>query len=122
MARLSNVQIYAIRWLHSQNTTLDKIVSELDLTEKQILNTLEKFAEAKTEATKQEIRTASEPVSAEKPITPKSLMITKTSNKETPSVAIMTKAASELADEMRKNMVPHEVPDHKRGIFRPNSK
>ena len=122
MARLSNVQIYAIRWLHSQNTTLDKIVSELDLTEKQILNTLEKFAEAKTEATKQEIRTASEPVSAEKPITPKSLMITKTSNKETPSVAIMTKAASELADEMRKNMVPQEVPDHKRGIFRPNSK
>lgn len=122
MARLSNVQIYAIRWLHSQNTTLDKIVSELDLTKNQILNTLEKFAESKTEATNQEIRTASEPVSAEKPITPKSLMITKTSNKETASVAIMTKAASELADEMKKNMVTQEAPDHKRGIFRPNSK
>jgi hypothetical protein len=122
MARLSNVQIYAIRWLHSQNTTLDKIVSELDLTEKQILNTLEKFAEAKTEATDQEIRTASEQVSAEKTPNPKSLMITQTSGKKTPSVAIMTQAASELADEMKKNMTIQQVPDHKRGIFRPNSK
>ena len=122
MARLSNVQIYAIRWLHSQNTTLDKIVSELDLTEKQILNTLEKFAEAKTEATDQEIRTASEQVSAEKTPNPKNLMITQTSGKKTPSVAIMTQAASELADEMKKNMTTQQVPDHKRGIFRPNSK
>jgi len=122
MARLSNVQIYAIRWLHSQNTTLDKIVSELDLTEKQILNTLEKFAEAKTEATDQEIRTASEQVSAEKAPNPKNLMITQTSGKKTPSVAIMTQAASELADEMKKNMTIQQVPDHKRGIFRPNSK
>jgi hypothetical protein len=122
MARLSNVQIYAIRWLHSQNTTLDKIVSELDLTEKQILNTLEKFAEAKTEATDQEIRTASEQVSAEKTTNPKNLMITQTSGKNTPSVAIMTQAASELADEMKKNMTTQQVPDHKRGIFRPNSK
>lgn len=121
MARLSNVQIYAIRWLHSQNTPLDKIVSELDLTEKQILNTLEKFAETKTEVTKQEIKTASEPVSASS-VTPKNLMITQTSGKQTQSVAIMTQAASQLADEMKKNMAPHHVPDEKRGIFRPNSK
>lgn len=122
MARLNNIQIYAIRWLHSQNTPLEKIISELDLTEKQILNTLEKFTETKTEVTKQEIKTASEPVSASSLSNPKNLMITQTSSKQTNSVAIMTQAASQLADEMKKNMAPHHVPDEKRGIFRPNSK
>ena len=116
MARLSNAQIYAIRWLASQDTPLDKIVEELDLTEKQIKATLEKFAESKTAETKQELKNASEPVGKQ------NLMITETSGKKNSGVAIMTQAASERADEAREGMVPVSIPDAQKGIFRPKSR
>jgi len=86
MAKLSKVNKYAILWLNHNGEDIDKISSELGVSEKQISEVLETTDKA-------------DPVP--KP-NPKNLMITHTSGKKLNNVAIMTKDASAIADETRK--------------------
>jgi len=110
MSKLNKTQTYAIRWLDSQGLDSTKIAKELALKEDQVSPVVEKFTKA-TKAPNDIIKTSTAPA-----ISPKNLMITETGSKKTKSVAIMTQAASELADEMRKK---HTVSKSEKGIFRP---
>lgn len=109
MSRLNKTQIYAIRWLNSQNKTAKQIADELELVESQVQKTLEKNT-----ATSQDnnIKTAKSPSSKSH-----SLMITETASKKTKNVSIMTKEASELNDNIKQNMCHHPVTE--KAIFRP---
>jgi orotate phosphoribosyltransferase-like protein len=118
MAKVNKTQIYAIRWLNGEGLSSQQIADELELNEKQVLTTLEKYTASKTEDT-DKVKTASAPVAT---IKSKDLMITHTSGKKNNSVAIMTKEASEINDEMKKKRTPTVHSDEQRGIFRPNKK
>lgn len=83
MSRLNKLQIYSIRWLHSQDKDISYIANDLELTEKQVSSAIEKFGinnEAK-------LKTSTSKAS-------KSLMISETSSKKSKNVSIMTKEAS----------------------------
>lgn len=105
MSKLSKTQKYAIQWLHSNGSDINAIAKELNLTPVQVSSLVQK-------AEPPAIQNSSQPVSA------KDLMITHTSGKKINSVAIMTKEASQIADESRKN-VPEATAEDKKGIFRP---
>lgn len=113
MAKLNKTQKYAVLWLNSQGWAATKIASELSLTDNQVANTV-KSNDLSGEEPK--IKTVSSPVKQQSP--PKSLMITESAGK-TRSVSIMTKEASQLNDEFKKNA--NAVPKRQKGIFRPNS-
>ena len=107
MAKLSKVHFYAIQWLHHQGMPVSDIANELKLSAKQVINNVVQSESAN--------ETSQQPP----PLTnPKNLMITQTSGKGTNTVAIMTKQASELGDELKKQ---HESPQTNKGIFRPRS-
>jgi len=108
---LNKTQIYAIRWLNSQNKTIKEISDELDITENQIQKTLEKYSSTKTENSNT-IKDAKSPVSRSQ-----NLMIRETSGKKTNNVAIMTREASEVNDHFKNNIVTH--PTTEKAIFRP---
>lgn len=94
--RINKQTSYAINWLLSQNKTPKEISEELDITEKQIINYMEKhnITKANTLATKSsKVKSKS-----------KDLMIRHTSHKKVNNVAIMTKEASEVNDEMKKKL------------------
>lgn len=111
MSRINKVQNYAALWLNSQGWSITKIANELELTEKQIKNTIDK-ANKNTENSK--IRTVSSPM-AQSPS--KNLMIRETANKKT-HVAIMTKESSMINDEIKKQQ---SAPvRNNTGIYRPN--
>lgn len=102
---------YAINWLVSQNKSVVEISDELDLTEKQITSYIEKNNLSK-----------SEPLAIKSQSTkPKSkeLMIRHTSNKKINNVAIMTKEASEVNDEFKKQLVSKSTKNSD-CIFKPN--
>lgn len=102
---------YAINWLISQNKTIPEISEELNLTEKQITSYVEKNN-----------LTKSEPLAVKSQSTKlksKELMIRHTSGKKTNNVAIMTKEASEVNDEFRKQMVTKPTRNSD-CIFKPN--
>ena len=101
MAKLSKSNFYAIQWLSSQGKSPSEIAQELNISEKQVESNI--------------TAQATQPADQSK-ITPKNLMITQTSGKGTNTVAIMTKQASELGDELKKNHIP---PRSNVGIFRP---
>jgi len=103
MSKLSKSNFYAIQWLNSQGKTSEDIAKELKLSISQV--------EKNIVQTPQEI-------TSPKKITPKNLMVTQTSGKGTNTVAIMTKEASQLVDELKKN---HVSPKSSVGIFRPKS-
>ena len=105
MAKLSKSNIYAIQWLSSQGMSAADIASELKLSENQVNNHI-----AQTQQPT--------PNPATDLQNPKNLMITQTSGKGTNTVAIMTKQASELGDELKKQ---HTQPKSNTGIFRPRS-
>jgi len=108
MSRLNKTQIYAIRWLHSQNMQSDKIASELDLNIEQVTKTIEKYGSDNTDNS---IKSKSTPAKINN-------MITETSGKKTNSVAIMTKEASEMHDASRSKTRPTI---NERAIFRPKN-
>jgi hypothetical protein len=112
MARMGKVQEYAVRWLNSQGSNNEQIAEELKLTEKQVARVLEKTNEVNKENS---IKTNTSPVTK---ITSKELMIRHTSAKKNNSVAIMTKEASEMNDQSKKNNQSH--PSFQKNIFRPN--
>jgi hypothetical protein len=117
MNKITKTQTYAVCWLHSLNKSSIEIADELKITEKQVLNILEKNTSPKIEQTEDVIKTATS--STAQKVTPKDLMITHTSAKKTNSVSIMTKEASELGDELRKKTPNSNKTDQQRGIFRP---
>lgn len=105
MSKLTKTQKYAIQWLHSTGSDVNTIAKELNITPVQV-STLVHKAEPPV------ITNSVHPVSA------KDLMITHTSGKKINSVAIMTKEASQIADESQKNAPQIKTEDQK-GIFRP---
>ena len=106
MSRLNKLQIYAIRWLHSQNKTADFIADDLGLTSKQVSNAIEKFG---TSTANNTIKTAK--------ISSKDLMINETSMKKTKNISVMTKEASMYNDAAAKKNPPNVV-DNSHYIYR----
>lgn len=116
MKRLTKTETYAILWLNSQQTEAEEIAKALKLDIKQVVKVLEK--NNKSTDKKSVIKTASE--SAAKNSKSKNLMITQTRDKKTNNVAIMTREASSLNDELKKNFTTKRFNDST--IFRPNQK
>lgn len=85
--------MYSIRWLYSQNKTIDFIANDLSLTEKQVKSAIEKFG---TTSNDDSVKTKTSKSS-------KDLMITETSVKKSRNVSIMTKEASMQNDAAVKN-------------------
>lgn len=110
MARLSKIQIYAIRWLNSQGKNNEQIADELDISNTQVKKTLEQNTSSKTD--NETIKTAKEPASRSQ-----KLMIRETANKKTKNVAIMTKEASEFNDHLKQQAAKHPLTE--KAIFRP---
>ena len=106
MSKLNKMQKYAIQWLNSQHADHESIAKELDITVKQVTNELKDAPQTQT-------------IQKQEPtLSAKELMITHTAQKKTNSIAIMTKEASEIADEAKKKM-PSKNTDNIKGIFRP---
>jgi DNA-binding transcriptional regulator GbsR (MarR family) len=113
MARINKIQKYAILWLSSEGYDVDYIVSETKLSKTQITNTI---TEQNNKTAEKGLKTKTSPVNGSRS---KNLMITETSNK-TRNVAVMTKEASQLNDDLKKNIVP--TTKTQTGIYRPYSK
>jgi orotate phosphoribosyltransferase-like protein len=105
MPKLNKTQKYAIQWLHSTGLDSDAIAKELNVTTEQVVSLMPKA------------EIAASPTAAAIP-SAKDLMITHTSGKKINSVAIMTKEASQIGDESKKNAPQINIED-KKGIFRP---
>lgn len=117
MPRLTKTEIYAIKWLNSQGKNSQEIAEELTLSDKQVQNVVEKNHVSTKQKT---IKDAT--AKAGNKTTVKDLMITKTSNKNINSVAIMTKEASEVGDASKKlNNNTSISKSFKNSIYRPNS-
>lgn len=104
MAKLSKANKYAILWLNHTGESIDKISSELGVSEKQINEAL---------TTNVQAQAMPQPNA-------KNLMITHTSGKKLNTVAIMTKDASAMADETRKQAISSPGRNQEKNIFRPN--
>jgi hypothetical protein len=100
-------QEYAILWLHSQNKKHGDIADELGVGIEKVEAVIRVHSEPKA-STKEKKESKS-----------KALMITKTSQKQNASVAIMTQEASALNDDLKKkfNGKGTNTQDF---IFRPN--
>lgn len=115
MPKTSKVQNYAIQFLLSQNKSIEEIALELNISEKQVSNVIEKNYPSSTDESS--IKTSTSKAGKSKS---KDLMITETAGKGTKNVAIMTKEASELNDHLR-NKAPAKQPrNFDKAIFRPN--
>lgn len=106
MAKLSKVNTYAILWLDHAGYTTDQIIEEIGVTEKQVASVLDVKRTTPTTTPKHN---------------PKNLMITHTSGKKLNNVAIMTKDASAMADDARKNAPTSVGRNQEKNIFRPNN-
>lgn len=113
MAKINKIQKYAILWLNSKGYDIDSIVSETKLSKAQITNTI---TEQDNKTIEKGLKTKTAPVNGSRS---KNLMITESSNK-TRNVAIMTKEASQLNDDLKKNISP--TSKTQKGIYRPYSK
>lgn len=108
MSRLNKVQLYAIRWLHSQNKLPTDIANELGLKEDDVTKAIEKFGVTQEQTSVKTTKSSSKS---------QNLMINETSAKKNNHVAIMTKEASEYNDSVRlKNQTN---PNTQKAIFRP---
>jgi predicted transcriptional regulator len=112
--RITKNLSYAINWLVSQNKKPEDIAEELDLTVKQVINYIEKNNIIGTGNDK--LATKSSKVKSKS----KDLMIRHTSNKKTNNVAIMTKEASEINDELKRKLNSNLSDKHSKYIFKPN--
>lgn len=92
-----NTTKYAILYLNSTGTAPAKIAKELGVSAKVVKEILKNNQIPKEEPTSK-IKTTSAPVNS------KNLMIRETAVKGTKSVAIMTKAASEVNDDFKKQI------------------
>lgn len=115
MKKTDNTLKYAALYLQSQGKSNAEIGKELAITTQQV-KALIKTEPTKKNTNKDSIKTVTSPVNS------KNLMITQTEAKKIKSVAIMTKAASEVNDEFKKTLGPTVSRTGKNSIFRPNSK
>lgn len=113
---IDNVVKYAAMYLHSQGKTHTEIATELNISAKEAKGLISTETTEKNKESKNAIKTTSSPVNS------KNLMITQTEGKKIKSVAIMTKAASEVNDEFKKSLTPTVSRTGKEAIFRPNTK
>ena len=109
--KISKSNTYAINWLVSQNKSVQDIASELKLSEDQIIKYLEKHQVADSQ--KLPIKSG--------PIKSKELMIRHTRDKKTNNVAIMTKEASEVNDELKRKSINNNIGKNQECIFKPNN-
>lgn len=113
---VDNVLKYAAMYLHSQGKSNTEVADELNITSKEVKSLVSTETTKKDKDSKIAIKTTSSPVNS------KNLMITQTEGKKIKSVAIMTKAASEVNDEFKKSLGPTVSRTGKDAIFRPNNK
>lgn len=106
MARVTNSIKYAIYWLYTQNKSLENIAKELKIEIKQVQNVLSRGALSQPLVKENKVKNATEKAGKNKS-RGKDLMITTTSSKKNKTVAIMTKEASALGDEIRKKTDPY---------------
>jgi hypothetical protein len=114
MAKITKIQQYAVLWLSSQSLENQAIATETNLSVKQVDNIVNKFT---VDNSKSQINTTSGPAKATSKT--KQLMITESVGGRQ-NVAIMTKEASQVADEERKKFEPLAKKDTSH-IFRPNT-
>ncbi len=106
--RLNKTQKYAIQWMVSQGQDVTQIVKELKIPADAVNKFIEKNCKPNDDNT---VKTTSSRVKAS------DLMIHKTAEKGTKNVAVMTKEASEVADNFKKN-VPTQPHRHTDAIHR----
>jgi len=106
--RLNKSQKYAIQWMVSQGHDVTQIVKELKIHVDAVNKFIEKNCKPNDDNT---VKTTSSRVKAS------DLMIHKTAEKGTKNVAVMTKEASEVADNFKKN-VPTQSHRHSDAIHR----
>lgn len=113
MSKTNKLNQYAVLWLHSQNTQIADISNETGLSTKQIENIIKKH-------NTQISSTGDTPTNQHGPVKSlaKQLMITESVGKRQ-KVSIMTKEASQIADEAKKKQSP--VNNNKPYIFRPST-
>lgn len=109
MNKINNIHKYAVLWLESQAIEIEDIVKKTGLTQKQILSIIKKEKD-KTQALteKEKIVTSSSQVSANKKSKMKEMMITESIGRRQ-NVTIMTKSASEIADEGKKTFITNNT-------------
>jgi len=98
MSRVSKIHNYAILWLNNQGVEIINIADELKLTEKQVKSVLENGVDDKV-SKNTPVKTVKSSANSKS----KNMMIT---NKDK-GIAIMTKEASQLNDEVKK---PRQLP------------
>lgn len=113
MAKLSKNNKYAICWLNSQGYSNKEISEEINVPLTQVSRTVKMLT-----ANEQEDVVLEE--KASKKQTSKDFMITKTSEKGNNHVAIMTKTAAQMNDEIGKKNKELINNLDRPGIFRPN--
>lgn len=111
MKKLTKTQEYAILYLLSQKKEVPEIISELKISEDNILKFIEKHTQVNA-SKKLKVKSAK--------VTSKDLMINTTTVKGTKSVSIMTKEASQINDDFKKQLGPTQSRITKNAIYRPN--
>lgn len=109
---MENNNKYAVYYLSDSGMDPAKIAKELKLKVKDVRDIINNKQNDNNSTNN--IKTTSSKV------TSKNLMITETAAKGTKSVAIMTKAASEVNDEFKKKMSSTQSRTAKNAIFKPN--
>lgn len=112
--KINKVNGYAIKWLQHIEKDVDDIAGELKLDADDVRAFLEKNNSTKHD----ELAIKSSPV--KKPRS-KELMIRHTRDKKINNVAIMTREASEVNDEMKKTLNQQTNDKPKDYIFKPNN-
>jgi len=115
MAKLSKNNKYAICWLNSQGYSNKEISEEINVPLTQVSRTVKMLTD-----NKQQEAVVLEEEKVSKKQTSKDFMITKTSEKGNNHVAIMTKTAAQMNDEIAKKNKELINNLDRPGIFRPN--
>lgn len=110
--KITKLQKYSVLWLNHNKMSVDQIMEELNLTKKQV----DLVISENTNTDK--VKTKSSPVGNS---SSKNLMIRETANKRS-HVAIMTKEASMINDEAKKQNTNTKNTKDTPGIYRPNGK
>jgi len=113
MKKLNKTEQYAILHMLANNQNVEQICNELKIE----YSVVQKFVEKNNKvASDKKLKVKSSK------ITSKDLMISKTSVKGNRSVSIMTKEASQVNDEFKKNTRPSVSRTAKNSIHKPNGK
>lgn len=115
MAKENKLQTYAVLWLDSQSMDIKTICVETGLSTRQVKNILTKNKIESSTPQQNNIPINQQPVSAKSKA--HNMMITESVGKRQ-KVSIMTKEASQLADEERKKYIDSSTKSY---IFRPST-